>query len=596
MSVLRIAIMLVGIAIFCIMVYKIAFFKPDPRTENYFRPAKDTVTVTPSRGNILDYKGRILATSTVIYDVHMDCRAAADTLWSNNVEKLAQQLSEVLGDKSAGQYKDYLEKGRRDRSGYLAIASGVDQMTINKVRCMPIFKKGRYRGGYLEKRSETRMYPYGDVASRTIGFIKDPALSKYNKIGIEGNYDDYLHGRDGRQVMRKSDFGMVPVKDRKNMKARNGVDVRTTIDIDIQTIADESLRSRISGNDLIDKACVIVLETKTGAVRAMVNLGQKKDGSFEEINNYALTTAECPGSVFKGVSLMAALEEGYVESLDQEIPTFGGSWKYGKETFDDTKHLNKKRFPTGKVKIREAFEMSANNTFRQIVCDNYGNNPERFVQKVKSFGIIDTINFDLKGCTPPFLLEPSMKKKSIKGSWDGGTLPRMAIGYCMELSPLNIVTFYNAIANNGRMMKPYLIDAIVEDGSVKERFRPEVMHREICSQSTCDTLKRVMSMVAQEKGGTAYWQLHDAVCPIAGKTGTAQRLFTGRGGRAVYREDGKESQQATFVGFFPVNAPKYTAIVVIWSKPSIRNFFGASYSAPVFKSIADKIYCLNEDE
>ena len=594
MRALRIGTTLVGFAIFCIMLTKIITYKPDPRTEAFYRPAKDTLTITPSRGDILDCKGRILATTAVVYDVHLDCRVAADTLWNGNIAALSRSLAETLPARNADQWQEYLKQGRSSKAGFLKIASSADQMTVNRLRAMPIFCKGRFKGGYLEGRKETRMYPYGDIASRTLGFIKDPSLSRYNKVGIEGNYDSCLHGRDGKQVMRVSDFGKVPVKDSKNIKATSGLDVRTTLDIDVQTIADEALRRKISGNDLIDKACVIVLETATGAVRAMVNLGQKKDGSFEEINNYALMMAECPGSVFKGVSLMAALEDGYVTSLEQEIPTWGGMWKYNGMLYDDTKHLGRKRFPSGKVQVREAFEMSANNTFRQIVCDNYGSKPSRFVDKVKSFGIIDTIDFDLKGATPPFILDPSMKKASAKGSWDGGTLPRMAIGYCMEVSALNLVTFYNAIANNGRMMKPYLIEAIEENGRAKQKFHPSVMRRQICGQATVDTLKKVMGRVTQEKGGTAYWQLHDAVCPIAGKTGTAQRLFEGKNGRMTYREDGKESQQATFVGFFPSNKPVYTAIVVIWGKPSVRNFFGASYSAPVFKEIADKIYCLNE--
>lgn len=241
--------------------------------------------------------------------------------------------------------------------------------------------------------------------------------------------------------------------------------------------------------------------------------------------------------------------------------------------------------------------MSANNPFRQLICDkaHYGSNPARFVGRIKGFGLIDTIDFDLKGNTPPFILDPSMKKRTSKGFWDGGTFPRMAIGYGMELSPLNIVTFYNAIANGGRMMKPYLVEAILDGDRELRSFGPETLHDSICSRETAGTLKRMMGMVTSDKGGTAYAQLHDAVCPIAGKTGTAQRVFRMSNGKYGYNDGGKESQQGSFVGFFPLDKPEYTAIVVVWSRPSDKNFFGATYAAPPFKEIADKLYCLNDD-
>lgn len=296
---------------------------------------------------------------------------------------------------------------------------------------------------------------------------------------------------------------------------------------------------------------------------------------------------------------MALLEDGYVTSLENRIPTYGGHWKYKGKDFDDTKHLNKRRFPDGYIRVREAFEMSANNPFRQLICDKdtYDSNPMRFIDKIRGFGLLDDIDFDLKGNARPFILDPTMTKMSSKGSWDKGTFPRMAIGYNMEISPLNLVTFYNAIANNGKMMKPYLIDAIMQDGKVEKRFKPTVMHEQICTQQTIDTLKRAMSLVTTNKGGTAYWQLHGAVCPIAGKTGTAQRLFKMSNGKYGYHDKntGEESQQGSFIGFFPLGNPKYTAIVVIWAKPTAGNFYGATYAAPVFREIADKIYCLNKD-
>lgn len=588
-----------GVALFLIILYKVIFWKKDEKLYPYVSSEPKPTVVTPKRGDILDCKGRALATSTFVYDLYLDCKIAPDTTWRKHIGKLAADLAALFGDKTAGEYLSLLQNGRNKRMGSLPIHMETTRIQVLQTRRMPIFNLGRNNGGYIEKGYEKRLYPYGSSARRTIGYVlNNTDTSRASKKGIEGACDSILHGTNGVQYKARSDKGMIPIFDRKNKRERNGKSVRTTIDIDIQNIADIALHKAIERSELIEKSCVIVLETKTGAVRAMVNLGRDSKGNISERDNYAVLNAEAPGSIFKGAVVMAMLDEGYVTTLDHEIPTYGGKWKHNGIEYDDTKHVGPKRFPSGKIKLREAFEMSANNPFRQLICDTatFGLNPQRFIDKVKSFGLFDEIDFELRGIAKPFILDPSMKETSPKGSWDGGTFARMAIGYGMELSPLNLVTFYNAIANDGKMMKPYLIEAVLdEDGDVDEEFSPKVMHQRICSRSTIDTLKRVMSMVTENKGGTAYYQLHGAVCPIAGKTGTAQRVFKMRNGKKGYNDGGLESQQGSFVGFFPVNNPKYTAIVVVWSRPSLVNFFGASYSAPVFREIADKIYCLNED-
>lgn len=588
-----------GIALSIIILYKVIFWQKDEKLYPYLVSESKPYAVTPKRGDILDCKGRALATSTYVYDLYLDCKIVHDTIWQRYSGDLAVQLSRLFGDKTAHEYHALLKNGRSRRLGSLPIHMEATRIQVLQTRKMPIFNLGRNGGGYIEKGYEKRLYPYGASARRTIGYVRDNAdTSRAAKKGIEGACDSVLHGTNGVQYKARSDKGMIPVFDRNNKRERNGKSVRTTIDIDIQNIADIALHKAVERSALIEKSCVIVLETKTGAVRAMVNLGRDSEGNISERDNYAVLNAEAPGSIFKSAVVMALLDEGYVTTLDHEIPTFGGVWRYNRIEYNDIKHVGLHRFPGRKIKLREAFEMSANNPFRQLICDTatFGLNPQRFIDKVKSFGLFDEIDFELKGIAKPFILDPSMKKRSAKGSWDGGTFPRMAIGYGMELSPLNLVTFYNAIANDGKMMKPYLIEAVLdEDGDVDEEFAPTVMHERICSRSTIDTLKRMMSMVTKDKGGTAYYQLHGAVCPIAGKTGTAQRVFKMRNGKYGYNDGGIESQQGSFVGFFPVDNPKYTAIAVVWSRPSLVNFFGASYAAPVFREIADKIYCLNED-
>lgn len=595
MGILWGAFIAVGLGLAGIILFKV--ITHDSTNDKAFSAPEIIKPVTPTRGNILDCKDRILATSTVSYNITMDCTVQHDTLWNNNIQALSRALATKFGKKSEGEYLQMFQQAREKKRGSITVINDVNQMDIYQVRKMPIFRMGRFTGGYIEKKNEKRLYPYGESARRTIGYVKTNTESGASKRGIEGNYDNYLHGKDGVQIYRKSDFGPIPVDDFRNKRSRDGIDVRSTIDIDIQNIADQALRKTVEKSELIEMACAVVMETKTGAIKAMVNLGRNSNGVIGEWNNYALLMSDPPGSVFKTAVLMAMMQDGYITNLDQEIPTYGGIWKYGNTTFNDEKHLNKSRFPSGKIKVREAFEMSANNPFRQMICADttYGSNPQRFIERVRGFGLVDSLGFDLAGAATPIILDTTMKRGNPKGFWDGTSLPRMAIGYNMEVSPLNLLTFYNAIANDGKMMKPYIVDAILDEGKVEKSFKPEVLRKEICRKEVCDTLKKVMGMVTSNKSGTAYLQLNGAVCPIAGKTGTAQRLFRGSNGKMTYNDGGVESQRGTFVGFFPVENPKYTAVVVVWNKPSARNFFGATYAAPVFREIADKIYCLNED-
>lgn len=590
---------LAGLLLCAVLILKIIGWKPNPALNPYISLHIDTEVVIPSRGDITDYKGRVLATSTIAYDINMDCKVPSDTLWNNNIAGLAEGLARILGGRTAQQWQEYLQNGRAKGMGSLPIQEKVTHVNAMQLRKLPIFEKGQNRGGYIETRKDKRLYPYGETAKRVIGYVVDNAGTVTSR-GIEGAYDADLHGVNGVQVKKKSDNGKIPVNHPDNVAAKNGKCVRTTLDIDIQTIAERALLKSVKSSEYIEKACVIVLETKTGAVRAMANLSQFPDGTVVDDNNHAVLHAEAPGSVFKGALVAAMLDEGYLTSLDYKIPTHGGKWIYHGNPYRDYEHLNKSKFPSGYITVREAFEMSANNPFRQLLCEisPYNGNPDRFIKKVKSMGLFDTLSFDLTGIAAPFILEPSMKKRTSKGSWDGGTYPRIAIGYGMELSPLNLVTFYNAIANDGRMMKPYLVESVMDGDKEVKHFSPTVLREQICCKQTIDTLKRVMSMVTSRKGGTAYYQLKDAVCPIAGKTGTAQRLFKKKDGTTGYIDENDtnaKSHQGTFVGFFPVDNPKYTAIVVVWSRKSYKNHYGATYAAPAFREIADKIYCLNED-
>lgn len=599
MKLLWISIIGAGIALCAILLVKIITWEKDEKLYRYIVLNQDKDNVIPARGEIMDYKGRILATSTIAYDINLDCKIADSALWYGNIEALSKGLAEILGERNAAEWQKYLQGGRNAKRGSLPIGHKVTHMKVTKIRQLPIFNKGQFKGGYIEKRQDKRLYPYGETAKRVIGYVVDNAGETKSK-GIEGAFNEQLHGRNGTQAMSRTDNGMAPVNHPDNIEALDGKSIRTTLDIDIQTIAEQALRKSVMKSPYIEKGCVIVLETKTGAVRAMANLSQYPNGTVKDDNNHAVLMAEAPGSVFKGAVLAAMLDDGYLTTLEYKIPTYGGKWSYNGIEYKDLEHVGPRRFPSGYIKVREAFEMSANNPFRQLIGDEktYGKNPAKFIDKVKSFGLFDSLSFDLPGIAQPFILDPGMKQKTTKGFWDGGSFPRIAIGYGMELSPLNLVTFYNAIANDGKMMKPYLVEAVMEDGKDVQNFSPTVLHEQICSQTAIDTLKRVMSMVASSKNGTAHSQLNGAVCPMAGKTGTAQRLIQCKDGKWRYQDPADpvmKSHQGSFVGFFPVDNPKYTVIAVVWSRKSPLNHYGATYGAPVFREIADKIYCLNED-
>jgi len=599
MATLWFGFILAGLAIFGILIYKVVIYKDNPKTHNQFYPVPVEKTIFPRRGDITDCKGRVLATSNIVYDMHLDCKVADEGIWKVSVAALADSLANIPGVRSRQEWVQYLNQGRENKVGGLVIGTGISHTDYLRIREYPMFELNKYKGGFVVNEREQRFYPYNNVARRTIGYVQNnqDSLKKTHKKGIEGAFDKDLHGINGCTILRKSDYGLIPISEDANIPAIPGKTIRTTLDIDVQSISDRALRRVVEANELIEKSCVIVMESKTGAIRAMVNLGRDDKGKISERDNYAVKNAEAPGSVFKGAVVMALLEEGYLTTLEEKVPTYDGKWTYNGFLYDDCKHVGKNRYPDGYIKVKEAFEMSANNPFRQLICDetHFGNNPARFVDKVKSFGLFDSLEFDLPGIAKPFILDPSMKKMTKKGCWDAGTFPRMAIGYCMELSPLNIVTFYNAIANRGVMYKPCLVDAIINGDEVEKQFGPTIIHEKICRTEVADTLVKVMGKVASDKNGTAYWQLKDAICPIAGKTGTAQRVFQGKNGKNVmHEEDGTESQQGSFVGFFPKDNPEYTAIVVVWGKPSKKNLYGATWAAPVFREIADKIYSLND--
>ena len=592
----HIVFVLLAIALVVRIVWIMVAYKPMPEIERLLKPKVSLVKLEPVRGSILAKDGRLLAVSAPLYQVHMDCtvrktefarKKNREAQWLAKAKELSKGLAKIYGDKTADQYYNLIATGRRKGQKYVKIGYQIDHKTMLKVKELPLFNEGANKGGFILEQTDSRNYPFGSLARRTIGYVKNNHELSH-KVGLEATYNEILHGKRGHEWTKTTDgYGKIHDFDSASVAVVDGKDIRTTLNIDIQDIADKAMRKRIADVPAIEGGCAIVMDVKTGGIRAMVNLKRDSNGNLGETWNYAINQAADPGSVFKAATLMTLLEDGKT-TLETKVPTFYGDWKYNGVTFKDD-YLNKKRHPESTISVIDGLEISSNHVFRYLACQNYTTKEEQkhFVNKYADYGLEGKFDFDLMGLAPAVLQKPSDK------TWSGASLPSIAIGYSVLQTPLHIVTFYNAIANGGRLMKPYLVESIEENGKVVKRYGPEVLKRQICSKATADTLKRALRHVVSEGTGSA---VRKAACHVSGKTGTSQIPYTVKIGgkdKVVYKHDGLKKHQATFVGFFPSEEPKYTAIVVVYSKLSLGNFYGGQYSAPVLNDIVNKVYAMD---
>lgn len=582
-----------------VIIFRIAqiqlFYRIDDSLSGYFRPRSIKEKIYPTRGAIIAHDGRLLAMSTPMYQIYMDCTvqksakgSKEEKEWRSKAGELAKGLASIYGDKTGSAYYSMIIEGREHGSRYMKIGRSIDHETLQSVKRLPLFNEGQYRGGIIVEKHDTRQYPYGSLARRTIGYVKDNSKSNgNNKIGIEGRFDYVLHGKEGYEWMKITDNrAIIPNADSASVKAEDGLDLRTTLDIDLQDIADNALRKQIADNPKIEGGCVIVMDVGTGAIRAMVNLlRDSTDGTMNESYNMAIGRTGEPGSVFKSTTLMSLLEDGKVK-LSDEIETNHGVLKgfQRDQHIADYERINK----TNKISVLHGFEISSNYVFRKLAIDNYGRKPKKMIDKLYLYKLGEAYDFDLDGFKSPTIPSPDSK------SWSATDLGSIAIGYSVAETPLHTVTFYNAIANKGKMMKPYLVEAIEENGIVRKKLGPSVLNGSICSKSTADTLTRALRRVTEE--GTGRRMLKGALCPIAGKTGTSRIVldpkFTRKSRNPYEDEKGRKQYQATFVGFFPADRPQYTAIVVIYSYLNREIFYGGTLPAMTFREIADKTIAL----
>ena len=527
-----------------------------------------TAEMPANRGDILARDGRLLASSVPYYSIYMDTRSSgmSGETWTRGIDGLSQGLSRYLGVRSASGWKSVITAARKRGDRYFLVQKRVDYATLKKIKELPIFREGQFRGGLVAQPENRRILPNDELAARTIGYLNQG--TEGTRVGLEGSFDKELAGKNGMVVKQRLTGGdWIIVNNGESIEARDGHDIQTTIDIDLQDVASSALEKQLRRHNA-HHGCAVLMEVSTGDVRAIANLERADDGSYHETYNYAIAESTEPGSTFKLASLMAAIEDGVVDTGDI-VDTGDGTVRFYNKIVRDTKEGG-----YGKITVKEVFEYSSNVGTSMIINENYKDNPKAFVNRLYAMKLNQPLDVQIKGEGKPLIRYPGDK------FWSGLSLPMMSHGYEVQMTPLQTLTFYNAVANNGKMMRPRFVTAILNNGSVVESFGTEVIINSIASRSTIRKARAMMEGVVEK--GTAM-NLKNPEYRIAGKTGTAQIAMNNQG----YRR--KITYQASFVGYFPAENPLYSCIVVV-NAPSNGVYYGNIVAGSVFKEISDKVY------
>ncbi len=571
-----VALAMVGIA--ALLFYRVA--KISVVEGEHWRSMGDSlylkyVPIVADRGDILAADGSLLTTSLPFYDLHMDFKAEGlrEDIFRANVDSLAYYLSsKVNSSVSKTQMRDWLIHKRREGDRYALLAKSVSIKDLEQIKTFPIFRLGKNKGGLIIDPQHVRVKPYKLLASRTLGLDRDNAQS----IGLERTFDEYLKGEEGQRLVQRVTGGAwIPVHDLSDLEGKRGSDIVTTIDPEIQDIAEYALLDGIE-KSYGSKGTAIVMDVETGAILAMANLGGEGGSGYDEDYNYAVGFSSEPGSTFKLASVMALLEDNGAE-LDSPVDLNGGTWKF----FDRTMHDSKEHGIHGST-LRQAFELSSNVGIAKLVQDYYGRDGRagQFVKRIYNMHLNEPTGIELDGEGAPMMKNPAVKEDH----WSGTTLPWMATGYECRLTPLQILRLYNAVANDGRMMKPYIVSEITREGRVIEKFRPEVVDGHIVSSRTIKEAKELLQGVVEN--GTAKNYKPDYYM-FSGKTGTARTDY--------YDPDSpRKSYMASFVGYFPSEHPKFSCLVMVYD-PVKGGFYGAEAALPIFKKIADRCMGINKE-
>lgn len=518
--------------------------------------------VKATRGNIYSDNGSLLATSLPFYRVAFDATMPNEEVFKKGIDSLSYRLANFFRDKSAVEYKHMLKDARKQGKKYIFISKKqIDYQDKKAMMTWPIFREGRLKGGVIFEKIDVRYRPFNNLSGRTIGFVNENEKG----AGLEYSFNKQLGGQEGYAYYQKIAGGLwKPVFDANNVKAVDGFDIQTTLDINLQDVAETALYQAMQKHDA-DHGLVVVMEVKTGEVKAISNLSSNGNGSFSEKFNFATGGLFEPGSTFKLATMIALLEDSPVE-LSDSIDTGNGEYTFYNRTVRDHEENG-----LGKVTVQTAFEHSSNVAMAKLVDKHFGLRPNAFLDYIDKLKMSKPLGIQIAGEKYPKIKRPGEK------GWSGISLPWMSHGYGIEISPLHTLALYNAVANDGKMIKPIFVRSIKRADEVEETFEAEVLNSKICSNATLKKLKTMLEGVVER--GTAK-NIKGTHYKIAGKTGTAQILENGRYVRRYI---------TSFVGYFPAHNPKYSAIVMI-KNPRGWSQYGSSVAAPVFKEIADNIY------
>ncbi|WP_299673581.1 penicillin-binding protein [uncultured Tenacibaculum sp.] len=529
-------------------------------------------TIAANRGNVYASDGNLLATSVSSYTVRMDPVSVRKGDFEKYIAALTQELSKMLG-KTPQYYEKKIRDARNRKNKYLLIARGLGYNDYAKMRDFPMFRLGVYRGGFIAEQKTVREHPIGKIAERTIGYN-----DHRGGAGIEGAFSEYMKGENGWRVKQKIAKGQwKPLRDINEKEPEDGKDVITTIDVNIQDITHYALLKQLEYFEA-DHGCAVVMETATGEIKAISNLGRTSTGKYYERRNYAVWESHEPGSTFKLASLMAALEDNVVDTADV-IDTEKGRIYINNRKVEDSNWEG-----YGKISLARVFEVSSNVGIVKAIQKNYDHNPNKFIKRIKQFGLDQQTGVRIVGEGKPIIPLPKTDR------WNPIALEWMAWGYGVSLTPLQTLMFYNGVANNGELVKPRFVKELKVGGKTVEKFDKIVLKKRIAKQSTINKVKKIMENVV--KKGTAE-EIYSPNFSMAGKTGTAKKWIPRKKNKEGKYEGGYYSNKkyvASFAGFFPVDKPKYSCIVVVHEPDPLKGYYGAKVAAPVFKEIAHKIY------
>ena len=530
-------------------------------------------TIYANKGNVYAADGNLLATSMSKYTIRMDVVAVDNNVFEKNIAALSKELSSMFG-KPASYYENKLRKAKSRKNRYLLIARNVGYNDYLKMKTFPIFNLGVYRGGFIAEHKTVREHPIGKIAERTIGYD-----DFRGEAGIEGAFAYFMQGENGlrwKQKIAKNQWK--PISDVNEKEPVDGHDVITTIDVNIQDITHHALLKQLEIFEA-DHGCAVVMETATGEIKAISNLGRTSKGKYYEKRNYAVWESHEPGSTFKLASLMAALDDKVIDTstvVDTEK---------GKIYIHNRKIEDSHRGGYGKISAARVFEVSSNVGIVKLMKEHYDENPEKFISKLEKYGFTKPVGFQIKGEGKPFIPTPDNKSR-----WNKISLEWMSWGYGVSVTPMQTLMFYNAVANNGVMVKPRFVKELRKQDKAEKVFKTEVVNPKIASEETLKKVRKVMENVVVK--GTAE-NIYSPNFSMAGKTGTAKKFIPrtkNKDGEWVGGYYSTERYVASFAGFFPAEEPKYSCIVVIHDPDKKKGYYGATVAAPVFKEIAQKIY------